>query len=105
MGVRDLPLNGNDLYIYTVFAPFGAIEAVQAILAEDGTCKGLGFVNFARASDAAKAIAGVSGRKQHDGTVLNVAVNFPPHKSTPHALRKGGGPRAHRAAKTGRAKS
>lgn len=83
--ISGLPMNGNDLYLYTVFAPFGAIRHAQAELAEDGTCTGDGFVEFVNAVDAQRAISSVNGKKPDnviDGitaTVLHVSLK-PPEK-------------------------
>jgi len=86
--VEGLPPNGNDLYLYRVFAPFGAISSVDTKLNEEGTCQGVGFVKFLYASEAKQAIAAVDGNSpagedaksaisSNKGVVLRVSVGTP----------------------------
>merc|ERR1740121_1702631 len=46
--VANLPPDTTNADLLKMFAPFGAIppKGVKALLAPDGTCKGIGFVNF-----------------------------------------------------------
>ena len=37
----------DDLYLYKLFAPYGAVQSVRVIV-EDGRCSGIGFVKFSR---------------------------------------------------------
>lgn len=77
--VKDLPLHVDDLWLYKVFAPHGAIEKVRAMPREDGVigCKGIGFVKFVRADEAATAIARINGHPTFDGSCISVAVKTP----------------------------
>jgi len=80
--VSGLPPNGNDLYLYKVFAPFGAIQSVKAALNEDGTCTGVGAVVFADAADAHKARKKLDGHapdteESNEDAVLHVSVKIP----------------------------
>jgi len=86
--VEGMPPNGNDLYLYKVFAPFGAIRHVRTKLEEDGTSTGVGFVDFFRATDAEKAIAEIDKRSpdkverietipSNSGAVLRVSLRRP----------------------------
>lgn len=77
--VKDLPLHVDDLWLYKVFAPHGAVERVRALPRDDGGgCKGIGFVKFVRADEAATAIASVNGQPTFDGSRIGVAVKKPP---------------------------
>jgi len=90
--IEGLPPNGNDLYLYRVFSPFGSIESVNTELNEDGTCQGVGFVKFMYALAAQRATAAVDGQAPKDdeaktgiasynkGVVLRVSVNTPEAK-------------------------
>lgn len=59
--IKGLPTNGNVLYLYKVFAPFGAIRDAKVEVNEDGTCKGDGHVEFSFAADAEQASKKLNG--------------------------------------------
>merc|ERR1711920_37306 len=61
--VKGLPPHGNDLYVYKVFAPFGALVGAYVDVNEDGTCAGTASVEFARATDAKKAQKALDGHE------------------------------------------
>mmetsp|Transcript_128890 Transcript_128890/g.241075 ORF Transcript_128890/g.241075 Transcript_128890/m.241075 type:complete len:310 (-) Transcript_128890:56-985(-) len=73
--IRGLPPQADDLYLYKVFAPLGAIVSVKAILAEHG-CAGYGFVKYANVEDANKAIELLNTTPLPDGTWLIVSVKM-----------------------------
>jgi len=57
--VYGLQPSHNELTLYKLFAPFGAVVNVKLIrdlTKEDRPCKGYGFVNFARYEDAHSAV-------------------------------------------------
>merc|ERR1711920_89001 len=62
--VKGVPPNANDLYLYKVFSPYGALEDAYVNVNEDGTCAGTASVEFARATDAKKAVLALN--KVHD---------------------------------------
>jgi len=64
--IKGLPTNGNVLYLYKVFAPFGAIRDAKVEVNEDGTCKGDGHVEFAFAADAEQASKMLKGKNPAD---------------------------------------
>jgi len=69
--VKGLPKHADELYLYKLFAPFGAITSVRASAADWGT---IGFVKFVQAQDAEVAIEQISGQSQPDGSMLQVSV-------------------------------
>jgi len=69
--VKNLPLNGDDLFLYRAFAPFGCVLSVKALPKEGYV---IGFVQYATDAEAATAIAALSGKSLTDGTVLHVSV-------------------------------
>lgn len=71
--VKNLPGDADQLYLYKVFAPFGAVQSVHAKQSEDKSWA-IGFVKFTNVEDAQKAIMGVDGVVLPDGSVLSVAV-------------------------------
>jgi len=76
--VRGLPPQADDLYLYKVFAPLGAILSVRSIVSpEKGGCAGYGFVKFATMEEANKAIILLSTTPLPDGTMLQVSVKTP----------------------------
>lgn len=72
--VKDMPPQADDLYLYRVFAPFGAIQSVKAIMTPEMTCIGYGFVKFINDTDAQMALQAINGCPLSDGSVLRVAV-------------------------------
>jgi len=60
--IQGLPTNGNVLYLYKVFAPFGAVRDAKVEVNEDGTCKGDGHVEFSFARDAEQASKALNGQ-------------------------------------------
>merc|ERR1712232_1241794 len=76
--VRNLPCDTTDADLYRLFAPFGAIAptGAKALQNEDGSCKGIGFVDFAEASCAETAIATLSNFALPDGSSIQVSVKM-----------------------------
>lgn len=72
--VAGLPRDAQDVDIYKLFSPFGAIslKGVKAMVHPDGTCKGYGFANFAEASAATAALNALNGKEGPDGLKLVV---------------------------------
>ena len=65
----------NELTLYELFAPFGAIVNVKIIrdlTKEDKPCKGFGFVNFRKSDEARDAVETMNGR-QFEGRNLQVS--------------------------------
>jgi len=77
--VKNLPADTTDLSLYMLFAPFGAIppNGVKAMMNPDGSCKGIGFVDFTDAAAAANAVMTLNDHAQPDGTMLGVATKKP----------------------------
>merc|ERR1719183_2483200 len=76
--VRGLPPQADDLYLYKVFAPVGAILSVKAVASpEKGGCAGYGFVKYSTCEEAAKAMTLISSTPLPDGTMLQVSVKTP----------------------------
>jgi len=61
--VKNLPPDTNDEGLYKLFSPFGAIppNGVKAMMNPDGTCKGVGFVDFSDPSSAQTAVLALEG--------------------------------------------
>jgi len=74
--VKGLPIDTSDLDLYHIFSSFGAIPAFgcRAMLHEDGSCKGFGFVNFKDQSASQTAIMTLNGTQLPDGSTLQVSV-------------------------------
>jgi len=72
--VKGLPKHADELYLYKLFAPFGAITSVRAQAADWGT---IGFVKYVQAQDAEVAIENINGQSQPDGSILQVSVKTP----------------------------
>jgi len=77
--VANLPADTTDLDLYRIFAPFGAIapKGVRAMLNEDRSCRGIGFVNFLDPMAAQAAVQTLNGTWLPDGTTLTVREKAP----------------------------
>merc|ERR1711862_979057 len=68
---------GQDLHLYKMFSSFGAIapKGVRAMLnREDGTCRGIGFINFLESEAAQAAIVALDGAVLPNGKNLAVKI-------------------------------
>jgi len=75
--IKNLPYNGDDLFLYRAFAPFGCVLSVKALPKEGYV---IGFVQYATDAEAATAIAALNGKSLTDGTVLHVSVKTATHR-------------------------
>lgn len=85
--IKNLPPDTTDLGLYKLFTPFGAIAltGVKAMLHDDGTCKGFGFIDFVEADCAGGAVLSLDGMTLPDGSSIGVSRKLPSLNS------KGGG--------------
>eukprot|EP00927_Polykrikos_kofoidii_P054749 TRINITY_DN49123_c0_g1_i1.p1 TRINITY_DN49123_c0_g1~~TRINITY_DN49123_c0_g1_i1.p1 ORF type:complete len:236 (-),score=35.79 TRINITY_DN49123_c0_g1_i1:185-838(-) len=74
--VSGLPKDTKDDHLYSIFTPFGAIapRGVRAMLDNQQSCKGFGFVNFLDPKAAALAISTLNGTTLPCGTVMQVKI-------------------------------
>lgn len=72
--VKGLPVNADELYIYYVFAPFGAIQSVRVMRDDTGACSGTALVKFGLPEDAELAMSTLTGNPLPDHVVLDVSV-------------------------------
>lgn len=70
--IKGLPDTADDLLLYRMFAQHGAITSVKTLRDEAGKCKGIAFVNFCHAQEAARAVASNDGKHIGDRHVLKV---------------------------------
>merc|ERR1719215_310336 len=77
--ITGLPTNTTDHDLYRIFAPFGAIPAngVKAKVNPDGTCSGVGFVDFNDPTHALAAQEALNGMVLPDGTTLMIRSKRP----------------------------
>jgi len=87
--IRGLPSDTADGDLHELFAPFGAIppKGVKAMMNEDGTCRGIGFVDYLDEADAHKAMQAMNGAYLMDGTQLQVHVKNSTKKTTDAAKK------------------
>jgi len=71
--IKDLPGTVDDLYIYKLMSPFGALESVVVKKGESGTWA-IAFVKFIDNNGAANAIEGLTNCLLPDGTMPKVSV-------------------------------
>mmetsp|Transcript_54180 Transcript_54180/g.150319 ORF Transcript_54180/g.150319 Transcript_54180/m.150319 type:complete len:245 (-) Transcript_54180:107-841(-) len=74
--IKGLPSDTTDGDLHDIFGPFGAIPAkgVKAVLSPEGTCTGVGWVDFVDEEAAAKAAQALNWCMLPDGTTLRVHV-------------------------------
>jgi len=77
--VKNLPSDTTDIDLYKLFSPFGGIPptGVKAMMNDDGSCKGFGFVDFVDPTAAATAVMTLDGHTLPDGSVVSVATKQP----------------------------
>jgi len=80
--VSGLPYDTTNADLYDIFSPFGAIpsQGVYAMMQDDGTCKGIGFVNFLDQSSYQNAMNTLNGTMMPDGSQLRVMPKGPSKK-------------------------
>merc|ERR1712226_1513387 len=90
--VSSLPADTTDLDLFKLFSQFGAIKpsGVKAMLNEDGTCKGFGFVDFLDPMSAQTAVASMNGLTTMSGGTIQCKIKIQKDKSaTPGGATKG----------------
>lgn len=77
--VAGLPSDCNDYYLYRLFTPLGPIapRGVRTLTNDDGSCKGIAFVNYLDAQSAQQAITVYNGTMMPDGHRLKVLLKTP----------------------------
>merc|ERR1712080_651977 len=71
--VKDLPGGTDELYVYRLFSPFGALESVTVKTGGEGTWA-IAFVKFFDAVEASNACLGLNNCLLPDGTNPKVSV-------------------------------
>jgi len=81
--INGLPSDTTNGDLYDIFAPFGAMpsKGAYAQTRQDGSCSGIGFVNFLTAEAAQNAIATLNGTQMPDGSALRVQPKGPSKKT------------------------
>merc|ERR1712039_435905 len=69
--VKGLPAHADDLYLYRLFSPFGAIQSVKAVTGEGWAT---GFVKFSRDADAQGAVVSLTDQSLPDGSCIQISV-------------------------------
>mmetsp|Transcript_30019 Transcript_30019/g.67655 ORF Transcript_30019/g.67655 Transcript_30019/m.67655 type:complete len:261 (-) Transcript_30019:117-899(-) len=78
--IAGLPSDTTTEDLYEIFSPFGAIPArgCKAMTGDDGSCKGIGFVNYVDSTAVQNAIMTLNGTQMPDGTILKVSIKAEP---------------------------
>lgn len=71
--VKDLPGHCDELYIYKLFSPFGALDSIHLKKGDCGTWA-IAFVKFISNEGAAKAVMGLTGCLLPDGVMPKVSI-------------------------------
>mmetsp|Transcript_644 Transcript_644/g.1434 ORF Transcript_644/g.1434 Transcript_644/m.1434 type:complete len:289 (-) Transcript_644:126-992(-) len=80
--ISGLPNDTEDIDLYRIFAPFGAIapRGVRAMRHPDGSCQGFGFVNYLESGSVQLAAATLHGTQMPGGAELIVKPKEPGKK-------------------------
>eukprot|EP00929_Paragymnodinium_shiwhaense_P041711 TRINITY_DN21656_c0_g1_i1.p1 TRINITY_DN21656_c0_g1~~TRINITY_DN21656_c0_g1_i1.p1 ORF type:complete len:267 (-),score=73.67 TRINITY_DN21656_c0_g1_i1:35-835(-) len=75
----NLPPDTTDLELFRLFAPFGPLAhtGCTAMMTPEGTCKGIGFVDFQDPLTAETAVASLNGLTTASGGQLNCQIKKP----------------------------
>ncbi len=68
------PPQTDRLWLYEKFAPFGSVLSVKVLTNENGTCKGVGFINYGDHDAAQRAVAAMNGMPMGGDKRLYVAL-------------------------------
>ncbi|XP_061521507.1 polyadenylate-binding protein 1A-like isoform X1 [Phycodurus eques] len=63
--VKNFGVDVDDNTLREIFKTFGSTTSVRVIMDERGSCRGFGFVSFARHEDAQKAVDEMNGKELH----------------------------------------
>merc|ERR1712046_5884 len=74
--LSGLPPDTTDEGLYQLCAPFGAIGpiGVKAMMNPDGTCKGVGFVDFLSAESAQNCVEVLKDLVMPDGSYIQLRI-------------------------------
>ena len=87
--VKNLPAEADDLFLYRIFSPHGAISSVRAIVNDQtGKCRGYGFVRYVHSKDAIDAIQHVNGRVRGGDQMLEVSLKTPSAKDREREIQR-----------------
>ena len=90
--VGNLPWSVTEDQLKALFTPFGDVVSVKLITDKfTGRSKGFGFVEFAKAEDAQKAISELHEKKENEGRMMVVNVAKPMKERSPGRDFGGGG--------------
>ena len=83
MYIANLEENADELAIYKLFSPFGAISSINAMIdTETGKSRGYGFVNMPQYDSAFEAVRLMHGVPVAPGK--NLSVSFKTNKRNSH---------------------
>lgn len=72
--IKGLAPEIDELYLYYVFAPFGAVQNITVSKDEYGGCTGTAYVKFGVPEDALLAVQTLCGNPLPDGSIMGVYV-------------------------------
>lgn len=90
--VKNLPADTTDMDLMRLFSPFGALAPMKqlAMTNPDGTCKGVGFIDFLDPASAQAASVALDNFVLPDGTALGVTQKKQGRKGGKGGGGKGG---------------
>jgi len=77
--ISGLPRNTTELDMFKIFSVFGALaqKGINVMMHPDGSCTGVGFVDFQDPRACQMAVATLNGSTMPDGTVMAVRPKAP----------------------------
>lgn len=79
--VRGLPMTMNQDEVTEIFKPYGELKDVRLVTYRNGRSKGLAYIEYSSATEAANAILGTDN-KEIRGFTISVAISAPPQRKT-----------------------
>ena len=82
--VKNLPQSATKEVVAKLFSAYGNLKDIRIVTYRNGHSKGIAYVDFEKAADAAKAILQLDN-KDIDGSTISVAISNPPPRKEPKA--------------------
>lgn len=79
--VRGLPMTMSEDEVTKIFSPHGKLKDLRLVTYRNGRSKGLAYVEYATAADAARAILATDNTEVR-GFTISVAISEPPRRKT-----------------------
>ena len=84
--VKNLPATASKEVVAKLFSAYGKLKDIRIVTYRNGHSKGIAYVDFEKAADAAKAILQLDN-KDIEGNIISVAISNPPPRKEANLAR------------------